>query len=61
MVVRKTKMADEVGQAYGWFLELPVAFVLTVLWAAGAVLLCSAALALYLTVLVLARSVAGIP
>ena len=57
----KAPAPSAMGRSYGWFLELPVAFVLTVLWAAGAVLLCWAALALYLTVSVLTRSVAGIP
>ncbi len=28
----------EVGQAYGWFLELPVGVVLAVLWLVGALL-----------------------
>ena len=73
MVVRETNARDKVvpkahapvpsavGGAYGRFLELPVAVVLAVMWAAGAVLLCSGALAVYLAVWVLARAVAGIP
>jgi hypothetical protein len=38
-----------------------MALVLAVMWVAGAVLLCSGALTVYLAVWVLARSVAGIP
>ena len=76
MVVRETKAGHKavpkapkahapapsaVGRAYDRFLELPVALVLAVMWVAGAVLLCSGALAVYLAVWVLVRSVAGIP
>ncbi len=50
-----------VGYAYDRFLESPVTLVLAVMWVAGAVLLGSGAMALYLAVRVLAWSVAGIP
>ncbi len=40
----------QIDQAYGLFLELPVALVLAVLWLLGAVLLGACALALYLLV-----------
>jgi hypothetical protein len=57
----RAPVPSAVGRAYGQLLELPVALVLALMWAVGAVLLCSGALALYLAVRVLARSVAGIP
>jgi hypothetical protein len=42
--------SSRIGRAYEGFLELPVAFVLGVLWLAGAVLVGSCALVLYLAV-----------
>ena len=76
MDVRETKAGDEVvpkapkaparfspavGRAYGRFLELPAALVLAVLWVAGAMLLGSGALVVYLAGWMLVRSVAGVP
>ncbi len=48
-----------VGRTYERFLELPPAFVLAVMWLAGAALLGSIALVLYSTAWALVRSVAG--
>jgi hypothetical protein len=49
-----------VGRTYERFLELPpAAFVLAVMWVAGAALLGSIALVLYSTAWALVRSVAG--
>jgi hypothetical protein len=41
-------ISAEIGQAYEWFLQLPGVIVLAVLWVAGAVLLGSCALVLYM-------------
>ena len=46
--------ADPLGQAYGRFLELPPAVVLSVLWLAGLAFVCSCVLAFYLCVPLLA-------
>jgi hypothetical protein len=48
-----------IGRAYERFLELPVVFVLAVLWMMGVALLGSIALVLYLSVRVLLQLVAG--
>jgi hypothetical protein len=45
-----TPLSVAIGSAYERFLEMPVAFVLGVMWLAGAVLMGSCALALYLVV-----------
>jgi hypothetical protein len=45
-----TPLLVAIGSAYERFLEMPVAFVLGVMWLAGAVLMGSCALALYLVV-----------
>jgi hypothetical protein len=50
-----------VGRAYAKFLKLPTALVLAVMWAAGAMVLCSGALALWLAAWALIRLVSGIP
>ena len=50
----KERSADPLGRAYGRFLELPPAVVLSVLWLAGLALLGSCVLALYLYVSLLA-------
>ena len=50
---------EGVESAYEWFLELPPAVVLVVLWVAGAVLLGSCALVLYMAGSVVVRSLAG--
>ena len=50
---------EEIGQIFEWFLELPVAVVLAVLWVVGAVLEGACALALYLAGLVLVQTLAG--
>jgi hypothetical protein len=54
-----TPISADIGQAYEWFLELPVVIVLTVLWVAGVALLGSCALVLYMAGSVLVRSLAG--
>ena len=54
---KRTK--EEIGQIFEWFLELPVAVVLAVLWLVGAVLEGTCALALYLAGLVLFQTLAG--
>ena len=54
-----TPMTAGIGRAYKWFLQLPVVIVLTVLWVAGAALLGSCALVLYMAGSVLVRSLAG--
>ena len=46
----KKRGADPLGRAYGRFLELPPAVVLSVLWLAGLALLGSCVLAVYLYV-----------
>jgi hypothetical protein len=56
-----TPFSPAMGRAYGRFLELPVALVLVLLWAAGWALLGSVALVLWLAGGVLVRAVAGIP
>ena len=43
-------MSVAIGRAYERFLEMPVVVVLAVMWVAGAALLTSCALALYLAV-----------
>jgi len=48
-----------IGRAYGRILELPVVFVLAVMWVVGVALLGSIALVLCLTVWALVRLVAG--
>ena len=48
-----------VGRTYERFLELPPAFVLAVMWVAGAALLGSIALLLYSTTWALVQAVAG--
>jgi hypothetical protein len=50
----KKRGADPLGRAYGRFLELPPAVVLSVLWLAGLALLGSCVLAFYLYVSLLA-------
>ena len=50
----KERSADPLGRAYGQFLEMPPAVVLSVLWLAGLALLGSCVLALYLYVSLLA-------
>ena len=50
----KKRGTDPLGRAYGRFLELPQAVVLSVLWLAGLVLLGSCVLAFYLCVSLLA-------
>ena len=50
----KKRRADPLGRAYGRFLELPPAVVLSVLWLAGLALLGSGVLAFYLYVSLLA-------
>jgi hypothetical protein len=52
-------MTAGIGRAYEWFLQLPVVIVLTVLWVAGAALLGSCALVLYMAGSVVVRSLAG--
>jgi hypothetical protein len=47
------------GLAYEWFLELPVAVVLLVMWAAGAVLLGACAVLVYAGIHALLGMVAG--
>jgi hypothetical protein len=54
-----TPMTAGIGRAYEWFLQLPVVIVLTVLWVAGAALLGSCALVLYMAGSVVVRSLAG--
>ena len=41
-------VSAEIGRGYKWFLQLPVVIVLAVLWVAGAALLVSCALVLYM-------------
>jgi hypothetical protein len=41
-------MSAEIGRAYEWFLQLPMLIVLAVLWVAGAALLGSCVLVLYM-------------
>jgi hypothetical protein len=48
-----------IGLAYEWFLELPVAVVLLVMWTAGAVLLGACALLMYASISALVGMVAG--
>ena len=47
------------GLAYEWFLELPVALVLMVMWLAGAALLGACALLMYASISALVGMVAG--
>ncbi len=55
---REVKPKVPTERAYEWFLELPVAIVLAILWFAGAVLVGLCALALYSFGLLL-RAVGG--
>jgi hypothetical protein len=52
-------LTGEVGRTFERFLELPVAVVLAVLWAAGAVLEGTVVLVLYLGGLVLVQTLVG--
>ena len=49
----------QVGRAFEWFLELPIAVVLGVLWVVGAVLEGTGMLVLYLGGLLLVRTLVG--
>jgi hypothetical protein len=46
--IPRTPLTAGIGRAYEWFLQLPVVIVLTALWVAGAALLGSCALVLYM-------------
>ena len=50
---------EQIEQIYEWFLELPVAVVLAVMWLVGAMLLGSCALALYVYASALERVLVG--
>ncbi len=50
---------EKIEQIYEWFLELPVAMVLAVMWLVGAVLEGACALGLYLVALVLVQELVG--
>jgi hypothetical protein len=54
-----TPISGRKAQAYERFLQMPVLVVLAVLWVAGAVLLGSGALALYMVGSLLVRVLAG--
>jgi hypothetical protein len=54
-----TPISAGIGRAYKWFLQLPVVIVLLVLWVAGAALLGSCALVLYMAGSELVRSLAA--
>ena len=59
---RRTTATPEsrgIWPAYEWFLELPVAVVLSVIWVAGVVLLGACVLLTYAGISALARMVAG--
>ena len=47
VIFKAPRMRHAIGQAYEWFLELPVPVVLAVLWFAGLVILGSLVLVLY--------------
>ena len=53
-------LSMRIGRAYERFLEMPGAFVLAALWVAGAALLGSCALVLYIAASVLVQTVAGL-
>jgi hypothetical protein len=54
-----TPISGPIARAYERFLEMPVLVVLAVLWVAGAALLGSLALALYMAGSLLVRVIAG--
>ena len=54
-----TPISAGIGRAFEWFLRLPVVILLPVLWVAGAAVLGSCGLVLYVAGAELARSLAG--
>ena len=52
-------VSTRIGLAYEWFLELPVAVVLMVMWMAGTALLGACALLMYAGISALVGMVAG--
>jgi len=52
-------VSTRIGLAYEWFLELPVALALLVMWMAGTVLLGACALLMYAGISALVGMVAG--
>jgi hypothetical protein len=52
-------VSTRIGLAYEWFLELPVALVLLVMWMAGTALLGACALLMYAGISALVGMVAG--
>ncbi len=58
VISKKGRIKHAVGQAYEWFLELPVPIVLAAMWLAGAALMGLCGAALYASWLAL-QAVAG--
>jgi hypothetical protein len=50
---------EQIEQIYEWFLDLPVAVVLAVMWLVGAVIEGTCVLGLYLAALVMVRTLVG--